>query len=83
VGRTGRAGKSGEAVLLLSPFEAGFVKELRDIPIQDHNLPDSELETGKKEEKVIELAKRVLTPEMINDVFQSLLGYCMLLLGSF
>jgi len=54
------------------------LKQLHDIPIKDHELPDSEIETGQREEKVIELAKRILTDEMIDEVFQSMLGYCKL-----
>ena len=31
LGRTGRAGKAGRGVIVLSPFEAGFIKELKGI----------------------------------------------------
>jgi hypothetical protein len=62
--------------LILSPVEKPFLRELRDIPIKDHNFPDSEITTGKREEKIIELSKRVLTDEMLDETFQSLLGYC-------
>ncbi|KAF0694407.1 Aste57867_14704 [Aphanomyces stellatus] len=33
LGRTGRAGKDGEGILLLSPFEGPFLKELKGVPI--------------------------------------------------
>ncbi|KAJ2888308.1 hypothetical protein FB639_000731 [Coemansia asiatica] len=33
LGRTGRAGKSGEGVILLSPLEMKFLRAVRDIPI--------------------------------------------------
>jgi ATP-dependent RNA helicase MSS116 len=37
LGRTGRAGKAGKGILVLSPFEAKFVKELKniDIPVNE------------------------------------------------
>jgi len=51
---------------------------LDDIPIEDHELPDSELEIGSKEQKVFDLALKVLPAGMILEAFGSLLGYCTL-----
>jgi ATP-dependent RNA helicase MSS116, mitochondrial len=76
VGRTGRAGADGSGVLVLAPFEKNFLKELYEIPIQDHNLPESELETGPMENKVLESAKSLAPDGMIEEVFMALLGYC-------
>ena len=39
LGRTGRAGKEGQGVLILTPDEAFFSKELRDLPITKINDP--------------------------------------------
>lgn len=39
LGRTGRAGKEGEGILLLSPDEEFFLRELKDLPIA--RLPDA------------------------------------------
>eukprot|EP00559_Dactyliosolen_fragilissimus_P006117 CAMPEP_0184870256 /NCGR_PEP_ID=MMETSP0580-20130426/36898_1 /TAXON_ID=1118495 /ORGANISM="Dactyliosolen fragilissimus" /LENGTH=614 /DNA_ID=CAMNT_0027372241 /DNA_START=303 /DNA_END=2147 /DNA_ORIENTATION=- len=36
LGRTGRAGKEGQGILLLAPFEANFVKELKNIQISEN-----------------------------------------------
>jgi len=36
LGRTGRAGKKGEGILILSPMEEEFLSELNDIPIPRH-----------------------------------------------
>lgn len=77
IGRTGRAGKHGDATLILSPFEKSFVRELHDIPIRDHELPDSEIETGEREEKVLALARKVVPEGMLEETYTSLLGYCM------
>jgi hypothetical protein len=52
------------------------MKELRDIPIKDHELPESELELGKREEKIFEVARKVVPDGMIEETFLSLLGYC-------
>jgi len=51
---------------------------LDDIPIEDHELPESELEVGAKEEKVFNLALKVLPAGMILETFGSMLGYCTL-----
>lgn len=83
IGRTGRAGKKGEATLVLAPFEKGFLNELHDIPIKDHELPESELELGKREEKIFEVAKNVVPDGMLEETFLSLLGYCMSPFGTF
>jgi len=42
LGRTGRAGRVGRGVLLLSNFEKGFLKELRDLDIKPGTLPPVE-----------------------------------------
>jgi len=76
IGRTGRAGKEGEAVLVLAPFEEGFLRDLKDIPIKDHELPESEIELGKREATVFEVAKKVLPQGMLEETFLSLLGFC-------
>ena len=78
IGRTGRAGKSGDGTLILAPFEKAFLDHLDDIPIEDHDLPDSELEVGAKEKKVFDMALKVLPPGMILEAFGSMLGYCTL-----
>jgi len=46
LGRTGRAGKEGEGILVLAPFEAKFVHELKNIEISE-NKEASELINGE------------------------------------
>jgi superfamily II DNA/RNA helicase len=36
LGRTGRAGKEGRGVLILAPWENGFLRALKDIPITEN-----------------------------------------------
>ena len=80
VGRTGRAGKLGEANLILAPFEQKFLKELTAIPIKDHELPESELELGKREEKIFKVAQDVVPEGMLEDTYASVLAYCIIAL---
>jgi superfamily II DNA/RNA helicase len=75
IGRTGRAGASGDSTLILAPFEKHFVRELHDIPIKDHELPASELEVGPKEQRIFDVAQKVVPEGMVEEAFTSLLGY--------
>jgi ATP-dependent RNA helicase MSS116, mitochondrial len=79
VGRTGRAGKTGDATIILAPFEKGFLEQLHDIPIKEHQLPESELKLGKKEEKIFDIAYKVVPDGMIEEAYVALLGYCTIL----
>jgi ATP-dependent RNA helicase MSS116 len=36
IGRTARAGAAGQGLLVLSPWEAGFLNQLNDLPITDY-----------------------------------------------
>ena len=76
IGRTGRAGKSGEAIMILAHFEKEFIKELHNIPIKDHQLPPSELEIGQKEKRVFEYAEQAVPEGLVGDTFTSMLGFC-------
>lgn len=41
IGRTGRAGKTGEAMMVLAPFESRFIHEVKDMPIKEHpSMPE-------------------------------------------
>ena len=48
IGRTGRAGKEGEAILLLGPYEKRFTNELTDLPM-NFILEFPKLDTEEKE----------------------------------
>ncbi|KAF9406630.1 hypothetical protein BGZ94_003021 [Podila epigama] len=77
VGRTGRAGKSGEGVLMLTPFEKGFLDNVSDLPLVQ-NEAAKEIEAIMEDEKLLErvnTARQSQDPELINDAFTAFLGY--------
>jgi hypothetical protein len=61
--------------LILAPFEKEFIHKLHGIPIKDHELPASELEVGPKEQRVFDVAQKIVPDGMIEETFTSLLGY--------
>ncbi|GAO52608.1 hypothetical protein G7K_6681-t1 [Saitoella complicata NRRL Y-17804] len=38
LGRTGRAGKSGKGFLILAPYEAAYLTQIKDLPLAPHTL---------------------------------------------
>lgn len=75
VGRTGRAGLTGEGVLILQPFEEGFLHTLgKDIPITEKDFPDSEIALGLPQQKVFDLMYKLAPPELVADTFISMAG---------
>lgn len=36
LGRTARAGKEGEGILMLAPYEKYFLKQVSDLPLEQH-----------------------------------------------
>ena len=72
VGRTGRAGRDGDGVLILAPFERNFVRTLgKDIPISQQELPDSDIALGPAQSRVFDLMRRLLPPDLLTDAFLS------------
>ncbi|XP_074563562.1 DEAD-box ATP-dependent RNA helicase 48-like [Curcuma longa] len=53
LGRTGRQGKSGKGILVLAPWEAYFMDQIKDLPIQKCHLPDLDPVTRQKVEDSI------------------------------
>ena len=41
LGRTARAGKGGQGVLLLASFERNFLRELQDLPLREEVASDT------------------------------------------
>lgn len=78
IGRTGRAGKTGEGVLMITPMEKSFLDTMSDLPLTIN-------ETSKQIDEIMEdaqlmdklaVAKQAQDPEMIHDAFTAYLGYC-------
>lgn len=53
LGRTGRKGKEGEGVLLLSPWEEFFLSAIKDLPISKTPAPSIDPDTEKKVERAL------------------------------
>ncbi|CAG8650088.1 4940_t:CDS:2, partial [Funneliformis caledonium] len=71
LGRTGRAGREGEGVLVLAPFEKGFTKLI-------HNLPVKEVDGRSyilKDDGMIERALEELDYDQIRSASAAFLGY--------
>lgn len=77
LGRTGRAGKSGEGVIVLAPFEKDFLKaEVADLPIEAirPELTDPAVEESVKEEITKHMS--YMDSETVREVYTAYLGYC-------
>ncbi|KAF8974866.1 hypothetical protein BGZ46_009653 [Entomortierella lignicola] len=77
VGRTGRAGKTGEGVLMITPMERSFLDVMSDLPLTVNETSKDITEIMKDEKLMDKLttAKQAQDPEMINDAFTAYLGY--------
>jgi len=83
LGRTGRAGKEGEGILVLAPFEANFVKELTNIDISE-NKEATTLISSPTDPKIEQAVEKVLARIRSGDgkltlsaeqSYQAFLGY--------
>ncbi|KAF9192265.1 hypothetical protein BGZ51_005834 [Haplosporangium sp. Z 767] len=77
VGRTGRAGKTGEGVLMITPMERSFLDAVSDLPLMANKTADN-LEEIMQDEKLAERldrAKQAQDPDMLHDAFTAYLGY--------
>ncbi|KAG0226176.1 hypothetical protein BGW42_003841 [Actinomortierella wolfii] len=77
LGRTGRAGKTGEGVLMLTPFERDFLKTVSDLPLQKNEIMEQadEVLTDKHLMNRLEEAKKQLDVELLHDSYTAYLGY--------
>jgi ATP-dependent RNA helicase MSS116 len=76
LGRTGRAGREGEGIILLAPFEKAFLeKEVSDLPIQQ--IQPSELTEQETTEtnKLVSQALHSMDDDMVREVYTAYLGY--------
>ncbi|KAI9484126.1 MAG: P-loop containing nucleoside triphosphate hydrolase protein [Benjaminiella poitrasii] len=77
LGRTGRAGREGEGILMLAPFEESFLKnEVSDLPIQKINSSDSlSQEEIDDTNKTVTKSIRMMDSELVREVYTAYLGY--------
>ncbi|KAI8800582.1 P-loop containing nucleoside triphosphate hydrolase protein [Cladochytrium replicatum] len=73
VGRTGRAGKKGEGVLLLSPYEKHFLEELQGLPVREGSV-DADAYRKEFEDKIGPVLN-MLGEDAAGDLHVSILGY--------
>ncbi|ORZ17035.1 P-loop containing nucleoside triphosphate hydrolase protein [Absidia repens] len=76
LGRTGRAGREGEGVIVLAPFETEFLKnEISDLPVT--KLESSTLDEEKVgvNERAINYAVQSMDEDAIREVYTGYLGY--------
>jgi ATP-dependent RNA helicase MSS116 len=80
VGRTGRAGKTGEGILIISPYERNFVKQLSSVakvPIKTEIRYDPQV--ASRDETAIQnlkLAYHRANKFQANECYLSFLGFC-------
>lgn len=77
VGRTGRAGKTGEGVLMITPMEKGFLNVMNDLPLTPNETAKNvdEIMQDERLTERLNAAKQAQDPEMIRDAFTAYLGY--------
>jgi ATP-dependent RNA helicase MSS116 len=76
IGRTGRAGKEGEAILMLSPYEEGYLKCINDLPVRKELRFN--LSPNRRNQEIVDDIKRVTSKMDIkekNNVYTSLIGF--------
>ncbi|KAI8081641.1 P-loop containing nucleoside triphosphate hydrolase protein [Halteromyces radiatus] len=76
LGRTGRAGREGEGIIVVAPFEKEFLKkDIGDLPIQKLEPPALDEKQVTVNERAIDYALKSLDDEMIREVYTGYLGY--------
>lgn len=85
LGRTGRAGKEGQGILVLAPFEEKFLHELRDIEITENEkvtklISDDSTYDAKLSESIVKVLSRIRSGDArltlcAEQCYQSYIGY--------
>jgi ATP-dependent RNA helicase MSS116 len=85
LGRTGRAGKEGQGILVLAPFEDKFLHELRDIEITENEkvtklISDDSTYDAKLLESILKVLSRIRSGDArltlcAEQCYQSYIGY--------
>ncbi|KAJ1479634.1 P-loop containing nucleoside triphosphate hydrolase protein, partial [Baffinella frigidus] len=74
LGRTARAGKKGQGVLLLCDYEKFFLKEIKDLPLTEHKGV-TDTAAGTAMQGKIAGAYKALDPKTVEQAYQAWLGY--------
>ncbi|KAI8332406.1 P-loop containing nucleoside triphosphate hydrolase protein [Chlamydoabsidia padenii] len=76
LGRTGRAGREGEGIIVLAPFENEFLKkDIGDLPVQILETPVLDQDNVAVNERAIEYALKTMDEDTIREVYTGYLGY--------
>ncbi|KAI9094426.1 P-loop containing nucleoside triphosphate hydrolase protein [Phlyctochytrium arcticum] len=77
IGRTGRAGKSGEGVILLSPYERKFLDDLKHLPIKKDLRYEAQAGVARDPEtkQIIQEAMNAAPRDLASDCYVAYLGY--------
>lgn len=85
LGRTGRAGKEGQGILVLAPFEKKFLGELKDIDITENKqvtnlISDDNVADTKLSESIVKVLSRIRSGDAkltvsAEQCYQSYIGY--------
>ncbi|CAO0796196.1 unnamed protein product [Mucor circinelloides] len=76
LGRTGRAGREGEGIIMLAPFEKAFLeKEVSDLPIQNVEAPALTQEEINETNEIALKSINNMDEDMVREVYTAYLGY--------
>ncbi|KAI8971995.1 P-loop containing nucleoside triphosphate hydrolase protein [Mycotypha africana] len=76
LGRTGRAGREGEGIILLAPFENQFLtNEVSDLPVQKLPAPQFPEEVVQENNEKAVASLQYVDPDLINETYTAYLGY--------
>ncbi|CAO3625849.1 unnamed protein product [Cunninghamella blakesleeana] len=76
IGRTGRAGREGEGIIVLAPFENQFLKkDISDLPVEKLTPPELDADEIKVNERALDFALKSVDNDYIREVYTGYLGY--------
>ncbi|KAI9304652.1 P-loop containing nucleoside triphosphate hydrolase protein [Cunninghamella echinulata] len=76
IGRTGRAGREGEGIIVLAPFENEFLKrEVADLPIEKLVPPEVDTKDIEVNQRAIKYALKTVDSDYVREVYTGFLGF--------
>lgn len=77
LGRTGRAGRDGEGLIVLAPFEKPFLeKDISDLPVEKITPPLFDENEVQDTNSVAARSIRHMDDDIVREVYTAYLGYC-------